>query len=309
MTALMIPGTDRPVTLSINTSGIPDGALSNFIPPLLHKLAEEYVHGSGSIIYVYRNLVGKDEVYTILNSFVFLYGQYERHVPSTRDLESMVDYVYNHKYGVSSYRPTIALDCKQPMRGLYLDMCHAWAAEDELSGADVDRFSAAPGRICSALANFQIQWLRRTPCGGSSLRLRSPENIVGFEIYYALDKKQVMAEAIAWISHLESRFPGAEAVFHPETLAVNSLQFDRYIVDDDGILVTAKHRLRLLLGTPIGWFVIARNPPIGVNSPVTTVYGALRYGGIKYPKARKLRCWTDDLAVQIALTFKRANGI
>ena len=223
-----------------------------------------------------------DELGRVLLEIVEHYSG--KHRPRRADIMSIVQHIQSCPYGVSYYRPTVPMSYSYPHRGLYLTVRHIQDNGSVLVHAQY--FSTA---------------LTKTPYGQGALTHFGPDMVSKLELWPYIDRSRALDVARQWIAELEKRFPGAVRVLHPDVL-VRCRALIR-VVDDDGIMMLFNYPPRLLLATPIGWFTV--DP---TSRPSTSIFGLLRSAGIPYPRAKQARRWTDDLGLQLLLTFKLLSG-
>lgn len=229
------------------------------------------------------NTLDKEEIITVLNEITDYYRRRRKHVPDTYVIQDVVDHIFQHQWGYSKYTPTVPNNYRYSGSGISLTVYHLWLQDNS----------------CLVSVYFHEVSLRKTSYGKGAFRKAGPDVISEFEVCCVTCKARAFAMAKALVEDLETRFPGAKEIFSPDDIVKQRLTRDQLIVDDDSVMVIANYNQKTLLGTPIGWFL--------PSSTCRTVYSALRQSNIDYPKSRKLRRWTDELAIQITFEFKRLS--
>lgn len=285
------------IRLVVTMSDLPD-IIEHRAMPISHKLSQlsSEVGSSGSTVRTYTyDLSEGEEVCTVLNGAIDLYHQYKQHAPHPYIVESIVDHIFRHRWGASSYHPTAASHYPRDSEyyGVALDTWHLWKS----------------GATCRVLADIQLSRLHRTLYDSDDLQQFDPEDTSEFSISCVLDKEYAVAMATKWISDLDSKFPGAKGIFQPELLVKYGIPPERRVVVDDGLLAIAAYKSRLLLGTPIGWFAVVDRSYQNLQWWIPGVHVVLRHHGIEYPDPGEPRYWTEELALQIILTFKRVHTV
>lgn len=231
-----------------------------------------------------------EEVVRVLNSIVSTYTR--KHRPGSDDIARMVERLNSAERGISIFRPSVPNSYRYAGRALRLELSHIWQ-----------------GAECLVAASFHVGSLRKSPYGWGEMVWHGPNDVTEYEVWCNVDRSRALSMAFEWVASLERRFPGAAAIFKPDGLVLYRLPLEHYVFDDDGVMVLAvyyPHGTRILLGTPLGWF--DTDCWTFDKSRVRSVYRLMKTKGIAYPRLKKARRWTDELALQIFMTFRFVAG-
>lgn len=209
-----------------------------------------------------------------------------KHAPAGADIRRAVEHVRSVPYGYYRFSPRVPNSYRYSVDGITMDVFHA-RLEDG---------------FCDVLVSFSVEKVKHAAYGVSVTKRLGPGE-VGLFAVVAVVRPDVAAQmAQREIAELEARFPGASAVFSPvDFLKYHMVSPRDCIVEDDGVLVLVRTPgWKHFLGTPVGWF--EGRYMTRAEAP-SNVYSFLQRHGVRYPRRKDRRAWTEELAMQIVFAF------